>query len=263
MTCMERADLFLLDAVGGLTADESAELRSHLAEGCCVCAGNAAEAAAVVAQLAQLLPPETPSAELVNRLMAKVNAPAVKLSTVSGPTPTATFSSVALPSAEQRLADSIRLPQSTSSRGIGRTVFAAGLAAGLAVVCTLAVIRSQPAEPHVMGLPDLKYVSLAGAVPESHASGRIFWDADHHLWHVYVFNLTPPPRGQQYELWFINKAGEKRPAGLLTLDNGGSGRMLVNVPGDAGPLALAAITNEPIGGSPQPTGSIQLKGGLD
>ncbi|MBV8780876.1 MAG: anti-sigma factor [Phycisphaerae bacterium] len=235
MTCMERADLFLLDAIGALSSEESAELHAHLASGCCVCAGNAAEATAVAAQLVHLVSPQQPPDELLVRLMSRVNA------------------------SERAMTRPVAPPR----RGVWRTVLASAIAACVAAAATVGVITQIRPEPHGWASPDLRYVQLAGADPQPKARGRIFWDPDRHLWHVYVFDLQPPPDGQVYELWFINKAGEKRKAGLLNVDQSGGGRLLVSVPSDVGPLAAAAITNEPAGGVLQPTGKIQLVGKLD
>jgi anti-sigma-K factor RskA len=98
------------------------------------------------------------------------------------------------------------------------------------------------------------------AQEQSPAFGRILWDQQKQQWHVYVFDLKPPPPGRTYELWFIKPDQTKVPAGTFDTDASGKGSLRVQLPEDIGPIALAAITDEPAGGSPQPTGAIHLVG---
>ena len=46
----------------------------------------------------------------------------------------------------------------------------------------------------------------------------------------------------------------------FNVDSSGSASLIVQVPTDIGPIALAAITDEPVGGVDAPTGKIQLAG---
>jgi anti-sigma-K factor RskA len=105
-------------------------------------------------------------------------------------------------------------------------------------------------------------VSLAGSNIQSQARGRIFWDADHGYWHLYVFDLAPPPPGKQYELWFIGNDGRKTGMGVFNVDGKGDANLTAKVPSDVGPLAAAAITDEVAGGVLQPAGTVQLVGKL-
>lgn len=74
-------------------------------------------------------------------------------------------------------------------------------------------------------------------------------------------NLQPLPAGMTYELWLIPKSGAPMPCGLFKPDAQGSA-MMIHMPNkSAGIEAQAfAITMEPEGGSPGPTGEILLKG---
>jgi anti-sigma-K factor RskA len=238
MTCEERREQFLLDAIGALEAEELGELRAHLASGCVVCAGAAAEGLALAANYASQIAPVKPDPTVLDRLMSRVNA-SVDRST--GP----------IPIRPVRAAPSPRRPS--------RWLIAA-VAASLAAVITAGVMWPRVRDGRILQTPDLRYVSLAGSTPQPNAHGRIFWDADHGVWHVYVFDLAPPPSGKTYELWFIGNDGQKTRAGLFDVNRRGDANLVVQVPGDLGPLAAAAVTDEPEGGVEQPTGSIQLVG---
>jgi anti-sigma-K factor RskA len=107
---------------------------------------------------------------------------------------------------------------------------------------------------------NLQLVSLDKMPPQPNATGRVIWDHDRNMWHVTVFNMTPPPPGKTYELWFIKPDQTKVAAGTFDVDAKGGASMMIPVPKDIGPIAVAAVTDEPIGGLPQPSGKAQLAG---
>ncbi|HEX8341798.1 MAG TPA: anti-sigma factor [Tepidisphaeraceae bacterium] len=78
---------------------------------------------------------------------------------------------------------------------------------------------------------------------------------------VAVFHLRPPADGRTYELWLITADGKKIPAGTFDVDSFGRGMISANAPHGVD-IGQAAITDEPIGGSEQPTGAIHLAGEL-
>jgi anti-sigma-K factor RskA len=108
----------------------------------------------------------------------------------------------------------------------------------------------------------LRIVTLAGGETQPKAWGTILWDEEHHQWHLFASGLAPPGKDKSYELWFITKDQQKIAAGTFDVDEHGRGSLVVSLPPDLGALALAAITDEPKGGLPQPTGSIQMVGEL-
>ena len=82
---------------------------------------------------------------------------------------------------------------------------------------------------------------------------QLFWNRKTNVAIAHAFNLTPAASGRVYQLWFIPKAGKPIPS--VTFNSESSGHALVEqirVPVGAD-LAAAAITDEPEGGSPQPT----------
>src|SRR5262249_33232926 len=106
----------------------------------------------------------------------------------------------------------------------------------------------------------LKMFELVKAETQPRAFGRVMWDHDKDVWHVSVFDMQPPPAGREYELWFITPDEKKYKAGMMTVDAGGNGSMIVPVRKDIGAIALAAFTDEPAGGVEAPTGKPQLVG---
>ena len=64
---------------------------------------------------------------------------------------------------------------------------------------------------------------------------------------VQLVDVTPPASGRTYQLWLVPAAGAPAPAGLLT---DGNASAYVDALGDA---SAVAVTEEPAGGSDQPS----------
>jgi anti-sigma-K factor RskA len=101
--------------------------------------------------------------------------------------------------------------------------------------------------------PATRVVDLRGQGAESAASGRVVWN-DSAGGHLVVAGLRPAPAGKVYEAWTIGGTAPK-PAGLFTVDQ--EGRALHRVPAESG-VKVFAVTLEPAGGVPAPTGPIVL-----
>src|SRR5437016_14439120 len=104
--------------------------------------------------------------------------------------------------------------------------------------------------------PDLKVVQLDGAAQPG-ALARIMWDQKTGEWLLLTTGLTPMPPNKVYALWFITADSKKLAAGTFNVDAKGEATMLTQVPANAGPFLLAAVTDEP-GPVVDPTGTIQL-----
>jgi anti-sigma-K factor RskA len=74
--------------------------------------------------------------------------------------------------------------------------------------------------------------------------------------------IEPPAPGRTYQLWFITASQQKISAGTFVVDENGDASYEVQVPSDIGEIAMAAITDEPAGGSNQPTGQIRVMGSV-
>jgi len=113
----------------------------------------------------------------------------------------------------------------------------------------------------VLQAPDVRQIPLAGQKAAPTAAGRAFWSPSRGL----VFtasNLPPVSPGRQYQLWVIPPGGSTPiSAGLLDLESGGIATVLVD-PKTAASVGTVAVTVEPAGGVPQPTGDMVLAGTL-
>lgn len=101
-------------------------------------------------------------------------------------------------------------------------------------------------------------IPLKGQEPAPDSSATIYWDVQGNRW-VVTADLPPAPEGKVYQLWFVTPQA-KISAGLIHPDQSGHGFIALQFPPDIGPIAAAAITLEPEGGSEQPTTAIYVMG---
>ena len=72
--------------------------------------------------------------------------------------------------------------------------------------------------------------------------------------------LPPLPEGRVYQLWFVTDPKMPVSAGLLMLDESGSGTTLFEIPPEVTEPVTMAVTDEPAGGRSTPMGNFYLIG---
>lgn len=110
----------------------------------------------------------------------------------------------------------------------------------------------------VLAASDLVRVELAGQTIAPRASARAFWSRSRGL----VFtasNLPPLPAGRTYQLWIVT-AQMPIGAGLLRPGGDGVARAVLATSADVAQPVAIALTIEPEGGVPAPTGDKYLVG---
>lgn len=105
--------------------------------------------------------------------------------------------------------------------------------------------------------PEVETTTLAatGSAPTM----RLFFDRTRGVMVVSARRLPPAPDGRTYQLWGIGTDG--RPVGLGLFNTGADGAVIVSLPVEADArFTISAVTDEPAGGSPQPTSTPFLVG---
>jgi anti-sigma-K factor RskA len=74
--------------------------------------------------------------------------------------------------------------------------------------------------------------------------------------------LPPLAPDRAYQLWLVNKDGQRVSGGVFSVDAEGYGWLKVWTPQPLGVYQRAGITVEPLDGSPGPTGARVLGGDL-
>ena len=242
-------------ALGALDGEERSEFEGHLAGGCADCAEAMREHAETLADAARGSPPMIPPAHVKADLMRRVAAGA---SSRTSPR-------------RRRL---LRWTGVSAAVVVGVSAFVAGFVAtryeariGVMARETSRIradLHRQEAELRdrlavSQGVIDLlrdpaaRVVALRGS-GSSEAWGRLVWH-ETNGGYLLVANIPPPPPEKVYELWTIS-GGQPRPAGVFTVD--ASGRATHPVAPTRAPVDVFAVTLEPAGGVPAPTGPIVL-----
>jgi anti-sigma-K factor RskA len=252
--------------LGALAPDERAEFAAHLSE-CAVCAAEVSSFTHVVGELAHAAPPVDPPALLRDRVLARVLPP------------------LAQPSGKPRGAAVRRafapglLAAASLALAIGSGIYAVQLRGRVATLeqrlrdvtlradaseRQLAAVRRTATDAQglvaVLASSDLVRVELAGQPPAPQASAHAFWSRSRGL----IFtgsNLPPLPAGRTYQLWIVTPRAPVS-AGLLKPGARGDVEAVFAPPRDVGVGAVAAlaVTIEPDGGMPAPTGEKYLVG---
>jgi len=108
---------------------------------------------------------------------------------------------------------------------------------------------------------EVKVIDLA-ATGGREPGGRMFWNRANDTWEFYGHNLPALPAGSEYELWLITP-GRKIPAGTFSPSPDGQGRIAAKYALPADSLKAIAITVEPRGGLPAPSGPVVIVGAVE
>lgn len=98
--------------------------------------------------------------------------------------------------------------------------------------------------------PDIRTATLAA--PDTDPNMRLIWNRNRGTLLLAGASLPPAPPGRTYQLWGIDEGED--PVSLGTFDSAPDGTILTLLdPGVDDGFDLSAVTEEPAGGSPQPT----------
>ncbi len=242
MTHEEIQQLAALDAISAASPEEVAELRRHLAT-CADCRRIADEMNESAALLALRVDPVAPPAEVKQNVMRSLHrrepspvrqwwitaAAAVLLGLWLG-----TWFQLRRSRDDQReLQDQITRLQSDRDK----------------LSATIASISGS------------RVIQLSGQEAAPRASANVFLDPSQRRAFVFMHGLPPNAENKSYQLWII-RADQVKPqsAGVFNVDANGNASLIVqNLPVDTLIKALA-VTFEPRGGMPAPTGQKYLVG---
>ncbi|HTO53020.1 MAG TPA: anti-sigma factor [Myxococcota bacterium] len=282
---LELAELY---ALGGLSAEDRARLAGHVADGCAACEAALGSASRLADELLLAVTPVQPAPGVRAQLMDRVRS---ESSDVAAP-----LSQIAQRRAGLHRRSAFR-PSFAAAAGVLLTVGLAALSGVLGSrlaresaarsdledaldyeeTISWSLLRDAERErsertaleermTHMARIvaaieaPLVRTVALAGQGDFRTATAKAYVEPESGRLIVYAHNLPPVPDGRTYQLWVII---DKRPvsAGLLQADSQGEAKY------DTGPLAnlggpvKVAVTLEPAGGVPQPTGPLVLAEG--
>ncbi|HET8579690.1 MAG TPA: anti-sigma factor, partial [Nitrospiraceae bacterium] len=111
-----------------------------------------------------------------------------------------------------------------------------------------------------MRSPQVKVITLHGSEMAKSAGALLLFDPDSKTAFLYAFNMPLLPAGKIYQLWVI--VDKPISAGMFGTDTGHKSRLVIRRIPDLAQITKFAVSLEPEGGRPQPTGDIYLVGEL-
>jgi anti-sigma-K factor RskA len=112
----------------------------------------------------------------------------------------------------------------------------------------------------LLRVPDINAVSLSGSDMAKGAGGLLLFDRRTQKVWLYAVNLPECPSGMTYQLWAVTD--KPTSVGTFHMDSGETAHMLVKRLPDFARAKQFAVSLEPSGGRPQPTGPVYLTGSL-
>jgi len=254
-------------AIGALRANESREVESHLAS-CAMCRAEAAGLADVALSLAASGPLDAPSDAVRSQILARTAGRAAVVATpIARQTARGYSWAPWLVAAASVLLAAYFGMDSLRVRGELDTVRAELQAARAEAAATGVRLASlQQASDRsdsafaVLVAPDVARIDLAGQPGQApSASARAFWSRARGM----VFSATSlpaPPPGRTYQVWVVTKDPAPLSAGLVEPDAQGRVNVVFATPATIAQPIAVAVTLEPAGGVPAPTGPKVLVG---
>jgi anti-sigma-K factor RskA len=260
MDCEQLAPLYEEYALGVLDADARAELGAHLARACPKCTPGVAKARWVVAQLAHSAPDAQPPAALREAILKAVRSSTEVAREVAPfappvaplPPPRAMF-----PAWAWAAAAALALITGYSIRQIGNQN---AQLADLRRQMKLATLQSQALKNQ---LDEGRMVAAVMMSPESKPLKLMPKDKNMPMVHAYLHphmgvaitadQMPSVPSARTLQLWSVSKKGQPMSVAIFRPDPSGQIELVapVNMPMDE--IAMLAVSEEPAGGSPQPT----------
>lgn len=230
----ELVDAYILDA---LEPDEVDFVESHL-EGCERCRALVDEARATRDALLMAPPLATPPAALRARVLARI------------------ADEIAATNQPQRQPSQAQQPQPQASEGGFQRFMRSMLGGG-----DREERQAEKLLHEVLSNPESVVWKVGGTENAPGASGKLVGSPDLREAVLVVSGLDQPPQGHEYQVWFL-RGGTPVPNSLFKVDRRGRATSIVHVTAPLPDFDTVAVTPEPLGGSPGPTGPIVLAGSL-
>jgi len=252
-------------ALGVLDEDERRAFEGHLAA-CVTCQAEVSAYRDVVAQLAVAAPDHEPPPTLRQRVLADARSVRpIRTGRSEAPLtkpPRGALAWLAAASFGAALiASSAYLSERSARIGLARSI--AELRDTVSVrdaerAGMLSAVAQRDSVLAAVLAPDVQTTRLtaAGRPP----SVRLYWNRQAGRMVLAAFDLEPARTGRTYQLWGI---ADGSPVSLGTFNTADDGRVVAAWAIDASlALQMAAVTEEPAGGSPQPTSTPFLSGSM-
>jgi anti-sigma-K factor RskA len=253
MDCEQLAPMYEEYALGVLEGEERAEMEAHLARYCPHCTPAVEKARWVVAQLAHASPEAQPPASLKGKILdaAKSSATVTEFAKASPP------SRAIFPAWAWAAAAALALLTGYSIRQMGNQ---STQLAGLRQQMRVAMLQNKALQDQLEVTRQITYVMTS---PESMPLKLMPKDKNMPMVHAYLHphmgvaitaeQMPSMPAARTLQLWFMPKTGKPMSIAIFHPDTQGQIAVIAPVNMPMNEIAALAVTEEPAGGSPQPT----------
>lgn len=289
-------EMLALDALDALDADDRRALGEHLST-CAECRAEADEMRGVAAMLAHTVAPVPASDQLRARILASIGTHVA--ATTGGIThPPADGAANASSVGASNVLAFEKKPREGRHLMMSRAAFASGAIAASLVIVALSVAlalvwaRSNRMQAELARLsarvnqteqqlteerrtlaqeretsalltaPDARLAALAGTEAAPAARATLAFDPRTGRALLLASGLPPAPAGKAYQLWFIAGQRPPMPGKAFTTDTQGHATLSDQAPPEGFDAKIFAVTLEPAGGVPAPTGAKYLVGSV-
>jgi anti-sigma-K factor RskA len=255
MDCEQLAPVYEEYALGVLEGEERAEIEAHLARACPHCTSGIEKARWVVAQLAQMSPEAQPPLPLKSKILEAVQSSGNMTEIAKAPPNRATF-----PVWAWAAAAALAILTGYSMRQIGNqdkelaelrremkiaTLQNKALQDQLEVGRQVALVMMSPDSMPLKLMPKDKHMPMVHAYLHPHLGMAITAD-----------QMPAMPAARTLQLWSVPKNGKPMSVAIFHPDSQGQIVIVAPVKMPMNEIAMLAVTEEPAGGSPQPTTAI-------
>jgi len=255
-------ELLALAALDALSPAERHALEVHLTT-CDECRRELAALRDGVASIAGLLParamvPEREAA-MRARLMSRAIEDRARVTPLRAPSPTSPTSHAGAPpsSTNWLAAAAFLLAAAAITYGLAERGAVTQLTAQVDALRDTASARQhrltdQQSVLDALTGPGVRVID-ASASSARQPYARMFWDQPRNHWTLVAYNLPATAPGHTYQLWLVTRDQKKVSAGTFEPKSNGSAIVRATYSLAPDSLAAIAVTNEPAGGSLQPT----------
>jgi len=245
-------ELLALDALDALSTLERRDLDVHLTT-CDECRRELAHMRDGLASIVKSLPARAMAPERQTAMRARLLSHAIDDRTRVTP-----IRAPSRPSSTRWLAAAAFLIAAGAiTYGVGQRGAVAQLASRIAALRDSAStmqrrLADQQSVLNALTGPGVRVID-ASASSARQPYARMFWDQPTNHWTFVAYNLPAPAPGHTYQLWLVTRDQKKVSAGTFEPQPNGSAMVRATYALAHDSLAAIAVTNEPAGGSPQPT----------
>lgn len=250
-------ELLSAHALGALDGDEANELERHLAAGCATCEAELRRLSLDLEAIAGSVPPVEPSPEIRARLLDEIGGPRPAPRRPVAPWLLAAAAVLVLAWGGWMLAGMRGRLEALTTQNAALLNQLQGVQVELAATRTELEVLARANS--ILAAPETGSVVLAGLEGAPEAAARTFVNPVSGMAVFYGYRLPELEPEKTYQLWLI-AGGTPVSAGTFGTDPTGSSVHFVDRVENPGAIEAWAVSVEPAGGVPQPTGDIVLMG---